>query len=265
MPRVLVTNDDGIAAKGLHQLARALVQEGLDVLVVAPDGNRSAMGHRVTVRESVRLEPYGQAGGWWSCSGTPADCVRMAYFEPSLPRFSVVVSGINHGVNLGQDVLYSGTVAAAVEGAFLGLPAVAASQQAGQAVDAGFLSETPDEFPYAGYVARVARALAGGSRPPPLALNINLPVEALTNDVKVARLGRRRWHRSGVQSVSEGSTIVVKQPWAKDPPPVDKPGTDFYELVRGHATITPLSVAGGLADSIDEWPNRARDIPLDLA
>jgi 5'-nucleotidase len=264
MPRVLVTNDDGIAATGLHQLSQALVQEGLDVLVVAPDGNRSAMGHRVTVRDSIRLEAQGGSGIWWSCSGTPADCVRMAYFEPTFPPFDVVVSGINHGVNLGQDILYSGTVAAAVEGALLGLPAVAASQQAGHTTNAGFLSEKPDEFPYARYVARVARSLAQHGLSRPLVLNINFPVEALSNEVKVARLGRRVWHRSAVESVAEGLTIVVKRPWAADPPPVHEAGTDFHELVRGHATITPLSVASGIADVVGEWTSRPEAIPLDL-
>ena len=106
MTRVLLTNDDGFNAAGLDASISAMRSAGYDVVVVAPDGNRSAMGHRVTVRETIELTHLSAESGFdvWSCSGTPADCVRMAFFEETIGSLDLVVSGINHGVNLGEDV-----------------------------------------------------------------------------------------------------------------------------------------------------------------
>lgn len=265
MSRVLLTNDDGIEAAGLQALRDALVAEGMDVLVVAPDGNRSAMGHRVTVRESITLERVDKTAHIesWSCSGTPADCVRMAYFEPSFPRFDAVVSGINHGVNLGEDTYYSGTIAAAVEGVLLGLPSIASSQQAGEAADAGFLSEAPKNFPYAAYVARVARSLTETPPRIPIVLNVNLPSLAHSNEVVITELGRRDWTSSSLSSRIESDRIIVDTPWASDPGPDLIPGTDFHAIVSGRASLTPLDVRSGIRGIASLWANDSL-VPLSL-
>src|SRR3954449_10849357 len=133
MLRVLLTNDDGIDAEGLLALRRALVAlADVELAVIAPDGNRSATARSITFRRPLWVQevPFDDGTVGYACDGTPVDCVRLASlglvdgFEPD-----VIVSGINHGANLGDDITYSGTVAAALEGVMLGLPAVAISQQ----------------------------------------------------------------------------------------------------------------------------------------
>src|SRR3712207_1075770 len=131
--RVLLTNDDGIEADGLQALRRALLGVGeIELAVIAPDGNRSAFARMITTRRPLWVQRVDFADGTrgYACDGTPVDCVRLAAlglidgFEPDL-----VVSGINHGSNLGDDITYSGTVAAALEGIMLGVPGIAVSQQ----------------------------------------------------------------------------------------------------------------------------------------
>src|ERR1700733_14448101 len=133
--RVLLTNDDGIEAEGLQELRRALrVLDGIRLAVIAPDGNRSAMARSITTRRPLWVEEvdFGDGSVGYATDGTPVDCVRLANlgliegFEAE-----VVVSGINHGSNLGDDISYSGTVAAALEAIVLGLPGIAVSQQSG--------------------------------------------------------------------------------------------------------------------------------------
>src|ERR671921_1918409 len=131
--RVLLTNDDGIEAEGLQALRRTLLAvAGVELAVVAPDGNRSAFARMITTRRPLWVQEveFGDGTVGYATDGTPVDCVRLAQlglidgFEPD-----VVVSGINHGSNLGDDITYSGTVAAALEGLILGVPAIAVSQQ----------------------------------------------------------------------------------------------------------------------------------------
>src|ERR671923_1116936 len=130
--KVLLTNDDGITATGLNALRQALLEvPGLELAVIAPDSNRSATARSITTRHPLWVEEveFGDGTSGFATDGTPVDCVRFASlglieFEPEL-----IVSGINHGANLGDDITYSGTVAAALEGAVLGVPAIAVSQQ----------------------------------------------------------------------------------------------------------------------------------------
>ena len=133
--RVLLTNDDGIEADGLQALRRALLAlDGVELAVVAPDGNRSAFARMITTRRPLWVQevPFEDGTSGFATDGTPVDCVRLATlglidgFHPDL-----VVSGINHGSNLGDDITYSGTVAAALEGVMLGVPALAVSQAGG--------------------------------------------------------------------------------------------------------------------------------------
>src|SRR6187455_779817 len=131
--RVLLTNDDGIDAEGLQALRRALLEiPGLELAVIAPDGNRSAIGRGITTRRPLWVEEvdFGDGTVGYATDGTPVDCVRFAALG-LIEGFKadLVVSGINHGANLGDDITYSGTVAAALEGIVLGLPGVTVSQQ----------------------------------------------------------------------------------------------------------------------------------------
>src|ERR671930_298733 len=130
--RVLLTNDDGIGAEGLHALRRAFAYlDGIEVHVIVPDSNRSATARSITTRSPLSVEEVELDDGFiaYATDGTPVDCVRFADLGLVGERPDLIVSGINHGSNLGDDITYSGTVAAALEGIVLGIPAVAISQQ----------------------------------------------------------------------------------------------------------------------------------------
>src|SRR3954449_7824338 len=163
--KVLLTNDDGITATGLNAMRRALLElPGIELAVIAPDSNRSATARSITTRQPLWVEEveFGDGTSGFATDGTPVDCVRFAAlglidFEPEL-----IVSGINHGSNLGDDVTYSGTVAAAFEGIVLGIPAIAVSQQADHgAMDfrAGAAGAREDSAPAAAFVARLVEEL----------------------------------------------------------------------------------------------------------
>src|ERR671922_1180116 len=160
--KVLLTNDDGITATGLNALRQALLEvPGLELAVIAPDSNRSATARSITTRHPLWVEEveFGDGTSGFATDGTPVDCVRFASlglieFEPEL-----IVSGINHGANLGDDITYSGTVAAALEGIVLGIPALAVSQQS-EAREMDFrLGETFDFETAAAFTAQVVDRL----------------------------------------------------------------------------------------------------------
>ena len=129
--RVLISNDDGVFAEGIRTLAAAAVARGHDVTVVCPDQERSATGHGLTLQTPIRAERADELFvpdvTAWACSGTPADCMKLALFELVKDKPDLVLSGINHGPNLGTDVFCSGTVAAAMEGTLEGIPSMAIS------------------------------------------------------------------------------------------------------------------------------------------
>jgi 5'-nucleotidase len=167
MKRILVTNDDGVRSEGIHALAKALEQLG-DVIVVAPQTEASAIGHALTLRRPLRMELL--SDGVYEVDGTPTDCVNIAItqlYKPLGVMPDVVVSGINKGYNLGDDITYSGTVAGALEGALLGIPSVAVS-----------LERTMDEFDFtaaASAGALVAGVVLKSGLSPRTFLNVNVP------------------------------------------------------------------------------------------
>src|ERR1700674_2196220 len=191
---VLLTNDDGIEAGGLQALRRTLLAPpDLRRAVIAPDGNRSAMARSITTRRPlwVAETPFADGTVGYATDGTPVDCVRLASlglvedFEADL-----VVSGINHGANLGDDITYSGTVAAALEGVVLGLPAIAVSQQSGaRALDFRFNGGFQFELA-ARFVARLVGALQDVPLRPGTLLNVNVPAGE-PSGVEVCKLGKR--------------------------------------------------------------------------
>lgn len=186
---IIVTNDDGIWAPGIQALARKMTQLG-KVLLVAPREEQSATGHGITILDPIRVKKIDFKGieEAWAVSGTPADCVKLAVQELAKEECSLVVSGINNGPNLGTDVLYSGTVSAAIEGAILGIPSMAVSLGEFDYHD----YETAAEISLA-----VARHLYANREvlPPDTLLNVNVP--ALTRDrirgLKATRLGVREY------------------------------------------------------------------------
>ncbi|GAW94231.1 5'/3'-nucleotidase SurE [Calderihabitans maritimus] len=187
--RILLTNDDGIWAEGINQLRRSL-EEIAEVWVVAPDRERSATGHGITVHKPLRVEeinfPDSSSRGW-AVTGTPADCVKLALEALLEDTPEMVVSGINWGANLGTDVLYSGTVSAAFEGVLAGIPSVAVSLT------------TESKEPHFEFAARFTRQLclrlAERRLNPDTLLNVNIPdlPPSKIKGVKITKLGVRRY------------------------------------------------------------------------
>ena len=245
MRSVLLTNDDGIDAEGLRALRAALVGlEGVRVVVIAPDGNRSAMARSITTRRPLWVEevafPDGTVG--YATDGTPVDCVRLASlglvegFSPEL-----VVSGVNHGPNLGDDITYSGTVAAALEGLVLGLPAIAVSQQAGGG-SLDFRSGGGFDFSYAvRFVARLVARFGEIPLPERTLLNVNFPA-GRPSGVEVTRLGKRIYRDELRLEQEEKGPPARRRYWVygQDPGFKEEPGTDLAAVAAGRVAITPL-------------------------
>jgi 5'-nucleotidase len=265
--RVVLTNDDGIAANGIRTLARALNDAGLDVVVVAPVQNRSGVSRWATYSTPVALEPAGELDGvpLYACHGSPVDCVRVALMSTLVPNASLVVSGINHGPNLGDDTLNSGTVGAAMEGALLGLPALAVSQQSAvghfHVLDA-LDQKTPVYDATARVAAAIARALLEYPTPDRTVLNLNAPARISDDRVEVTRLGRRFYRRASLEAVERDGVTGFLTYGTRDqtPPYEDAPGTDFAAVSAGRVSITPLSYAWHDAKDASRLRSWAEDL-----
>jgi 5'-nucleotidase len=250
-PRVVLTNDDGIAAEGLHALTRALAVTEIPVAVVAPAENRSGVGRAASYGRPVALDPLPEEGGTahFACGGTPVDCVRVAMLGETAPAAELVVSGVNHGPNLGDDTLNSGTVGAAIEGALLGATGLAVSQQHFDD-DFHILSSFDQTTPVYATTATIAAmfALEMLARPAPerAVLNVNVPATLRDRSVEVTRLGRRFYEPGSVfAGERDGVHGLFSFGLRGGPPPPfeDAPGTDFAAIAAGRVSATPLSYA----------------------
>jgi len=239
---VLVTNDDGIEAPGLQSLRRALRElDDVTVDVVAPDSNRSATARSITTRSPLWVEEieFDDGDRGFATEGTPVDCVRFADLGLLGGRPDLIVSGINHGANLGDDVTYSGTVAAAFEGIVLGIPAIAISQQSA-AREMGFRFGRRFDFTVA---AALAAELVSLVRKTPLPdgtiLNVNCPA-GTPNGIEVARLGKRLYDDE-LKLVEEGPDGRMRyEIYGFEPSFEDEPGTDLAAVARGRVALTPI-------------------------
>jgi 5'-nucleotidase len=242
MLNVLLTNDDGIEAEGLQTLRRALLElEDVRLAVIAPDGNRSAMARSITTRRPLWVEEVAFADGTsgYATDGTPVDCVRLSSlglvedFEAQL-----VVAGINHGANLGDDITYSGTVAAALEGVVLGLPAIAVSQQSGaRALDYRFHGGFNFDVA-AAFVARLIERIEDVPLPARTLLNINVPAGE-PDGVEVTSLGKRIY-RDELKLEREEEHRRRYWIYGADPGFRDEPGTDLAAVAAGRVAVTPI-------------------------
>ncbi len=242
--KVLLTNDDGVNASGLHAMRRALLDvPGMELATIAPDSNRSATARSITTREPLWVEEVELDDGTtaYATDGTPVDCVRFAAlglieFEPEL-----ILSGINHGSNLGDDITYSGTVAAALEGIVLGIPAIAVSQQAepGQ-VDfrAGRRWESEDFEPAARFVARMVEELEEVPMPDGTLLNVNCPAGEVRG-ARACRLGKRIY-RDRLELKEEDEGRRRYRIYGERPGYHHEDGTDFAAIADGEIAVTPL-------------------------
>jgi 5'-nucleotidase len=240
---ILVTNDDGIESPGLFALKEALDPLG-DVSVIAPDSNRSATARSITIRRPLEVDevalPDGTIG--YATDGTPVDCVRFAVLGLLGRTPDVIVSGINHGLNLGDDVTYSGTVAAALEGVLLGWPAIAVSQQAinGEHWDSG--NARYDFRAVAAFVAQLVPIAVREQFPRRVLLNVNAP-GAAPADIRralVTRLGRRIYNDR--LELVEGAHGTRRRYliYGDDPSHHPEDGTDFAAIEAGAMSVTPL-------------------------
>lgn len=237
MPHILITNDDGYQAPALAALAHALRPLG-QVTVFAPDHNWSAAGHTKTMHKPLRVTQHTLADGTplYVTTGAPSDCVCLARLGVLPAPPDLVVSGINQGSNLGHDVTYSGTVAAALEGAVAGLPAIAASQELAPGFEAD-LAFT------AGVVAGLARRVLASGLPPNSLLNVNFPALPAhqVRGIQVTRLGARIYHDVLIRRVDPKGKPYY---WIGGDPPGGEPveGTDIGALAQGYISVTPLNL-----------------------
>lgn len=249
--RILLSNDDGVHAKGIQVLQQALSQFA-DVTTVGPDRNCSGASNSLTLINPLRVQTL--ENGYLSVNGTPTDCVHLAISQLLDKAPDLVVAGINHGANLGDDVLYSGTVAAATEGRHLGLPAIAVS----------LAGRDETHFATAAHVTvQVIKQLKSQPLPADQILNINVPAVALSElkGIQVTRLGRR--HKAETMT-------SATDPWGRKiywygslGPELDAgEGTDFHAIANGYASITPLQIDMSAYKSMDTLRNWLEGIRL---
>ena len=251
MMNILISNDDGVHAPGIEALYEALTPLG-NVTVVAPDRNLSGASSALTLTNPLRLQQH--KNGFYSVNGTPTDCVHLAINQLMTTPPDIVVAGVNHGANLGDDTFYSGTVSAAAEGRHLGLPAVAMS----------LTSRAEDNLPTAAKVARkVVEHIVNHPIPSDQILNVNvpdLPYEAIEG-FEVTRLGRR--HKAEMMEKQ-------KDPWGREiywygtlGKELDAgEGTDFYAINNKRVSITPLHIDMTAYNSIETVSNWVRKIEV---
>jgi len=226
-PRIIVTNDDGVFSEGIERLAAALSDVG-DVFTVAPDQERSAAGHSLTLHHPLRAKLIGPQR--WSVDGTPTDCVNWGVLHLLRDeRPKLLFSGINLGLNLGDDVTYSGTVSAAFEGTLIGIPSVAISQE----IETGFTFDAA-----AAFAARLARLLLEQPLTPGTLINVNVPAE-VPRGVRVGRQGRRRYGEAVIEKIDPRGRPYY---WIGSTPPAGEleHGTDLSAVEENYISVTPL-------------------------
>lgn len=225
MPKILVTNDDGYFSEGIAALTEALQRLG-DVTVVAPASEQSATAHSLTLTRPLRVRQLEK--NRYSVDGTPTDCVMLALTKILPEPPDVVVSGINHGANLGDDVSYSGTVAGAFEAAIFNVPGIAVS-----------LVAREGDFTHAADVAaRVARKVLREGLPAGSILNVNVPTGEFCG-ARITHTGKA----AGVSEILEGIDPRGKQYYwigVQKISPREDPGSDFAAIAEGLVSITPL-------------------------
>jgi 5'-nucleotidase len=231
--RILLTNDDGIYAKGIEVLHAHLCKD-YEVVVVAPETEQSAVGHAITLTDPLRVKSVDRNGAFfgYAVKGTPADCVKLAINELVELAPDLVVSGINLGANVGINVIYSGTVSAATEGTILGVPAIAFSINS---------FRDPDFEPAARFARLLVQQVGEHGLPPHTSLNVNVPAipESKIKGVRVTRQGITRFVEKFDRRVDPRENVYYWQ--CGSTPPLDEDGnTDASALANDCISITPI-------------------------
>ncbi len=249
-PLILITNDDGITAKGIQYLVEAMRPLG-DLLVVAPDKPQSGMGHAITIHDPLRLKRSNQFENieTYTCSGTPVDCVKLAIYEVLKKRPTLLVSGINHGSNAATNILYSGTMSAAVEGAIENIPSIGFSLLDFDA-DADF-----DAAKH--YARKIAEQVLKQGLPGGNCLNVNIPKGTLDtiNGAKICRQGRAFWED---QFEKRQSPFGGDYYWMSGQFTISDKGedTDMWALDHNYVSIVPCQfdlTAHHLLGTMNTW------------
>lgn len=231
---ILIANDDGIDAKGIYSLAKTLGKDH-KITIVAPDKQRSASGHSITIGDSliakeIKLEELNCKA--YSINGTPADCVRVGLNALTDDNIDLVVSGINRGLNLGTDVLYSGTVSAAIEAAIKNVPSIAFSMEIKKDIE--------DYEVAAKYAEKIVKIVGKIDLNAEVVLNVNIPLidEENIKGIKVCSIGKRIYDASYTKSIDENNNIIIELNDTLNP--YIHEDTDTEYLKKGYVTITPL-------------------------
>jgi len=243
--KILLSNDDGVHAAGIRVLAEAL-STSHEIFVVAPDRERSASGHSLTLHKPLRAEPlrnYLNGVKAWQVNGTPSDCVKIGVLALVPDKIDLIISGINRGANLGTDILYSGTVSAAMEGTFMGFPAIAVSVTA--------FDDTYYETA-AIFIKKLIENIKKEVIPPYTLLNVNVPSMPFENikGVKFTRLGIRKYNDFFEKIKLHGKSYY----WLKgDIIKVENhEDSDIVAIENDYISITPLHYDLTLYSFIDE-------------
>ena len=248
--KILVTNDDGIFAEGIRSLTKALVDVG-DVFVIAPNRQRSATGHAITMHEPLRVERVNYFEldvEAWAVSGTPSDCVKLGVEVLMKEKPDIIFSGINKGANLGTDVLYSGTVSAAIEGAMLGFPSIAVSLAAYQDLDYAFAAK---------FSKNLAQLLKEKHLPEETLLNVNIPnlKEEFIKGVRVSSLGVRKYKNSFIERIDpQGQSYYWMGGEILDEDNGEH--TDIFSIKSGYISVTPIHfdlTRFDLLSQVEQW------------
>lgn len=232
--RLLLTNDDGINAKGLHTLAKELEKEH-EIIIAAPSSQKSACGHSITIREALvvkEVEIEGIKSKAYSVSGTPADCVRVAIDKLAKDKVDMVISGINEGYNLGTDVIYSGTVSAAIEAAIYKIPSMAVSTD---------VQENKENYKMAAeYAAEVLSIVKDKDIKDDVVLNLNVPLveKEEIKGIKVCKIGSKMYDNYFIEKLDEDNnkSFYLSGNLTEN----NYEDTDVYYVKEGYVTLTPL-------------------------
>lgn len=231
-PTILITNDDGITAPGIKVLIEQMSELG-DIVVVAPDSPQSGMGHAVTIAKPLRLDKVEVYEGvrMYQCSGTPVDCVKLAVNKVLHKKPDLLVSGINHGFNSSINVIYSGTMSAAMEGAIEGIPSVGFSLGDFRQ-DADFSATRP-------YVSAIAKEILANGLPLGTLLNVNFPVGHHIKGIKVCRQAIAKWSEEFDERIDPHGRPYF---WLTGKFLLNDKGedTDEYALNEGYASVVPV-------------------------
>lgn len=249
-PLILVTNDDGITAKGIKSLVEAVRPLG-DILVVAPDKPQSGMGHAITIHDPLRLKKSNQFEGIeaYTCSGTPVDCVKLAIYELLDDRPTLLVSGVNHGSNAATNILYSGTMSAAVEGAIESIPSIGFSL-----LDFDANADFDASIHFA---RKISQLVLENGIPKGTCLNVNIPKGTLEDikGIKICRQGRAFWEDSFDKRTDPFGKNYY---WLSGDFTVTDHGedTDMWALDQNYVSIVPSQfdmTAHHMISGLNEW------------